>query len=333
MDTKTASESTATAATTEPDLLKLATAADAAVETDQPATSTATAPQKTDGTPTDEGESAKTPGDKSGTEAKPEGKTDAKTGDESEFSKAKKEADRRDRSWKALDAEKNEFRAEKNRMEAEVQGLRREMATLRQQAQAAQPAKDHTGATAADYDQLAAKYDAEGNEDLAKAAKERANALRQKATSVDANAPAGEPWKAPEFQAEWQRNVQAVITADPTLADPKNRVVGTANNLVNDPNYGRFFRAHPDGIKAAVEVAKIILASAEAGDLKNKYSELETQSKKDRAELARLNGLLQPRGSHPSGPPAGAKSLEEMTDTEAEAFVRRAAAEADRGAS
>ena len=246
----------------------------------------------------------------------------------SKFSQAKKEADRRDRSWQTLDKEKEEFRTERERLRTEVESLRRQSAA--QAAPPSGPARDAHGATAADYEKLATDYEAQGRDDMAEAARNRASTLRPQPPAPGA-APAVDPVQSPEFQREWQRHTQELISADPELANPESTVVRAANTLLADSNYGRFFRAHPDGIRAAVEVARLMRANAQNAETTQQLTAVRAEITAAKQENARLNALLQPRGSLPAGPVAGDKSIEQMSDGEADAFIRRMAAAADRG--
>ncbi len=76
--------------------------------------------------------------------------------EETPFAKAKSERERRDRSWQALDREKEEFRQDKAALTARVQGMERELAQLRRRPAGDTPAKDTRGLTVA-IDELNAK--------------------------------------------------------------------------------------------------------------------------------------------------------------------------------
>jgi hypothetical protein len=322
------------------DMLRIAQEADAAME--NPATETpgktADAPQN--GTPPAAGDSAKTTTDDDPSKTNPEKKDGtpqdgAPKADESAFSKAKKDAERRDRSWKALDQEKAEFRAEKARYDAELAGLRRELAELRKTRTAPSgPARDPNGATADDYEKLAKDYEEQGRDDLAKAARDRAEALRkQGAAPVQADGRT-DPKSDPAFQAQWRATAEELRASDPELAKTagESPLVAAVNTLLTDQQWGRYFTQHPDGLRAAVEVAKLMRSAQGATELQTKITALEDQAKKDKAEIARLNGLLQPRGSLPApNAPGGAKKPEDMTDAEIMAAAQAADREAGPG--
>lgn len=246
------------------------------------------------------------------------------------FKKAQKEAERRDRSWKALEQEKQEFRAERDRINSDVIALRREVETLRKGGAAKADAgkADEHGLTADDYDRAAKKYEDEGNTEMAALAKKRVEKMRQQPA---ASAAAGETWQQPEFQKEWQRHTDELIAGDAELAKPDNPLVKATQALLHDGTFGRFFRAHPDGIKAAFEVAKLMRDAHSAGEVKKNLDAEQAAHAKSKKEIERLNALLQPHGGGRGQPPAGEKSIAQMNGEEADAEVRRIAAAADRG--
>jgi len=326
MDTTTATAAAPAATEPEIDMMKVAMEADAAL--DNPANTTP-APAKPEQTPATGAQDGKQ--DNQPDPAKPDDKTAAKPEDKKEgdddkgtaYEKSKKDAERRDRSWKALEQEKTEFRAEKARIEADLNSLRQEVARLRQAPASQGPAKDKHGMSASDYEKLAKRYETEGNDEMAQAAKERAEALRQQPAATPAD-----PFQTPDFQAAWQGNVQALVREDPTLADPKNPIVQAANALTQHPQYGKLLRSDPAGIRAAVEIARLQANAHAAHTFKAELDQTKSQLTKAQAEVERLTKLLQPRGSLPGGPaPSSNKSGAEMNSDE----IRAIAAAADRG--
>jgi hypothetical protein len=244
-------------------------------------------------------------------------------GKESQYAKAQKEAERRDRSWKALEQEKAEFRQQEATLRTQLDTMKRELQQL-QAARSAGPARDEHGATAETYDRLAKRYADEGNDEMAQAAQERADRLRRQTPVVHQPAAQAEQWKTPEFQQEWKRHTEELVAAEPALNDPQNPVLKAANTLLSDKNWAPYFLARPDGIRAAVEVARLVEKSARIDAIQKELADA-------KAENQRLTKLTSPRGSHPSAPPNGNKRLEDMSDSEAHDEIRRIAAAADRG--
>jgi len=310
----------------EPDVMSLALAADAGETiTATPAATPAPASQETspsaasdENAPTDSQATAKTQpeanaADKPAEPAKPT----------TPFEKAKRERARQESLLKNFEVEKAQVRAEAERIKGhhtELEQLRREVQTLRQPPK---PAADAAGISAETYDQLAENYANDGNPEMAKLARERAGTLRQQAARAPQAAAPVDTWQTPDFQREWERNVQEITTADPTLNDPKNPVFQSVNTLVNHPQWSPFFRANPAGIKAAVEVARLMASAANV-------PALQKQIEGHKAEIARLNQLNQPRGGGMTTQPSGPKPITQMSDEDASDEIRRMAALADR---
>ena len=85
----------------------------------------------------------------------------------------------------------------------------------------------------------------------------------------------------PTKEASWAGVRDTLIRQDPTLADPANPVVKIANDLVNDKEMGPIARSHPNGLKAAVGIARLMI-EANAHRL---------QVQKLREEVKRLSSL------------------------------------------
>jgi hypothetical protein len=267
-------------------------------------------------------------------------KTEAEKKAQSDYAKKQGELERRDRSWRALDEEKQKFRAEEQTLRGEVQQLRAELATLKQKpaqpaATGGETAKDQHGMTAADYQRLARQYRAEGRDDMAEMALDRADELRrqpaaaaQPAATAPAQAPGSvEAFNAPEFQQEWRGHIAQLVKEDPALADAANPLVRATNALVQDGTFGRFFRSAPDGIRAAVEVAKLMRTAEEGRAAKEELNTARAELKKLRAEKERLDALTQPQSGRPTGPATPPRTGAEVSDAEMLAI----AAAADRG--
>lgn len=242
---------------------------------------------------------------------------------QSEFEKARAEADRKDRSWKKLNEEKEALRAQ----EAQIQQERAELARLRTEVEELKkrpatppaPAKDEHGLEASDYDRMAEKYANQGNDTMAKLAKEQASALRAKAAPAAPAQPANAApdITSPEFQAKWREHTAALVQAEPDLAKPDNPVVQTANALLQDKTWSPYFLSRPDGIRAAVAVAKLQTDAARVPVL---AKELEAQ----KAEVARLTKLVSPRGSLPASSAPADKSPGDLNDAEMLALAAQA---------
>jgi hypothetical protein len=242
---------------------------------------------------------------------------------ESAYDKAKKDAERKDRTWKQVQAEKEQVRQEAERLkqqQAEIARIRTEHEELKKRLAApVAPAKDEHGLEAQDDHRLAKRYEEQGDDAMAKLARGKAAALEAKAPPAAAapSAPQAEAFTTPEFQAKWRAETAALVQAEPDLARADNPVVQTANALLQDKNWSAFFLSRPDGIRAAVEVAKLQHAAARAATLEKEVAT-------HKAEVARLTKLVSPRGSHPGLAAPADKRPEDLSEAELYALAAQA---------
>jgi len=96
----------------------------------------------------------------------------------------------------------------------------------------------------------------------------------------------------PQFVAAWENTRSQVVKANPELADPKSPLTQTASSLL-DGEWGAFFKAHPAGVAAAVEVAKLQLQIGKDKELADKVQRLESENQTLRKKL-RLDGATAP---------------------------------------
>ena len=213
--------------------------------------------------------------------------------------KQKDEA-RLDRSWKRLHEEKEE--------------IRRQREQLARQPVSPGNAKD-PGKT---YEDLARDYRNKGDHKMAELALEKAEEAREKAREADSVPNPDAHWDKPAFQRGWAEARDSLIRQDPTLADPANPVVKIANDLVNDREMGPIARSHPNGLKAAVGIARLMI-EANAHRL---------QVQKLREEVKRLSSLTSVEGGN-GWNASSRRSPDDMSDAEREAHLRRAMLNAD----
>jgi DNA repair exonuclease SbcCD ATPase subunit len=293
----------------EPDVMAMAMAADNA-----PAPEASPSPEQTDTVQTDAQVSSETTADNAQDPQRTE-PTQNKAPDqkpESAFKRAQRDQARLAENWKKFEQEKTQLRAEREQ-------IMRERDEFRRHQEQAKTRRSENDPTPEDYESLAAKYEREGQDDYALAARAKARQLR---AEMQPTAQQQEAWRTPEFQSKWQENVNRLQAENPALREANNPVISTTNNLINDPNYGRFFRAHPDGIRAAYEVAQI-LHNAQTATLQLKGMQQELA--KQKAENQRLTKLTAIGGSHPApGTVAQTKQAALLTDDEAMAMAERA---------
>lgn len=233
-------------------------------------------------------------------EPKPEGEPEGKP--ESKYVRAKKEAERRDRSWKALEAEKEAFRREREEFErARQQSAPQQSQTqepARSEPQAQSPgAKDADGFSARDYEEYAEK--AEDPREVREALR-RAHALRASESKTN-------------LQRAQQESIDRAIKETPELADEKSPLAMKVRDLLGRV---KVFGAIPDGFERAVEVAQALLGSERAQTAEARVKELEE-------ELSKLRGAVQPSSGNPGGAPPPKKNILDLPDQERASEVRK----------
>lgn len=242
-----------------------------------------------------------------GTEAakQPDKKTDNPPDKpESEYLKAKKEQERRDRSWQKLEEEKAQLRKEREELEAARQKTDK----------AAQP-RDDTGYSADDYDGAAKQFDAAGETEMAAKARAKAQELRQSAQTRQSEAQVN------DFRQKWTETVNKVLDEKPELKDMNTPLAKKVQEALKANPH---FSATPDGFRRLVEHVEL---QDKAASVPGLQAEVEKLTK----EIDRLNKALSVGGSGPAQRP-GVKSFDDMTAVEREAELTRMAEEADRQA-
>lgn len=88
----------------------------------------------------------------------------------------------------------------------------------------------------------------------------------------------------PKFVAAWEQTRNQVIKANPELADPKSPLYAEASGLLSG-DWATFFQSHPQGIAAAVEVAKLRLQVGQETGMADKVKTLESENQSLRKKL------------------------------------------------
>ena len=283
---------------------------------DQPTSGASQAPQEAEAEKKDSDESAAEAKDiKDSDKDKPstseaskaeEKPKETKSEDKKEAKRAKEEA-RLAESWKKLEAEKAAVRAKQAELEKKLEESER--------------ASDPT--TPANPDKLrqyAREWENEGRDDLAKAARQQADLLEQKAKI---NAEKQEKAQK-EFSETWASNVRRMIEENPDLKDEESdfakRVVGILKS--EDMELRKLINSSPNGFAYATQIAKMQKAAEDSEVLRTELESL----KKENADLRKKTSL----SASGSQTPAKRKSFDEMSYQEQEEFLRRNASDADR---
>ena len=305
------------------DMLKLAAAADAGLETipeDKP-----TEEAKT--TETSSGDTSETPATPETTEIKSTSDdvvTDEvpKTETVSTKSSLTTQPDE-SKSESASEKKPTRYEKAKSRLEKEWETLRAEKAKLQAEREAAQASVGKTASqekqtstrkfSADDYREAAKSYRDEGRDDLAKLAENKAGEIEVEDRKEQEEKVKG------ELKSAWDKNLYEEVEANPDLKDSSTKLYKAVSEMLQNH---AILRNYPAGIKDAVGIAKIRLKAEAASDLEKKVAKYES-------ELAQLRKATTPASGQPSAP-ARQKQFHELSSNEQEKELLRMAMEADR---
>ena len=305
------------------DMLKLAAAADAGLETipeDKPteeAKTTETSSGDTSETPatpetteikstsddvvTDEVPKTETVSTKSSLTTQPD-ESKSESASEKKPTRYEKAKSRLEKEWETLRAEKAKLQAEREAAQASVGKA------------AAQETKTSTRKfSAEDYREAAKSYRDEGRDDLAKLAENKASEIEVEDRKEQEEKVKG------ELKSAWDKNLYEEVEANPDLKDSSTPLYKAVSEMLQNH---AILRNYPAGIKDAVGIAKIRLKAEAASDLEKKVAKYES-------ELAQLRKATTPASGQPSAP-AKQKQFHELSSNEQEKELLRMAAEADR---
>ena len=306
------------------DMLKLAAAADAGLETipeDKP-----TEEAKT--TETSSGDTSETPATPKTTETKSTSDdvvTDEVPKTETVSTKSSLTTQSSDESKSESASEKKPTRYEKakSRLEKEWETLRAEKAKLQAEREAAQASVGKAASqetqtstrkfSAEDYREAAKSYRDEGRDDLAKLAENKAGEIEVEDRKEQEEKVKG------ELKNAWDKNLYEEVEANPDLKDSSTKLYKAVSEMLQNH---AILRNYPAGIKDAVGIAKVKLKAESASDLEKKVAKYES-------ELAQLRKATTPASGQPSAP-AKQKQFHELSSNEQEKELLRMAMEADR---
>lgn len=223
--------------------------------------------------------------------------------------KAQKEEERRDRSWKKLEEEKAKFAREKAEWET---------AKLNSSNQS-NPANDSNKLAKA-FDDIAKQFEEEGDFDKADEARQKANELRSQQAnpqqpSVDVNSQ--------QFQTAWSANMDRALTEYPEMKDPNSEFGRNVQALLRAPDSAQFFNTRPDGIYLASKLTKMKMTAQRVPSLEQENATLREEIKKLRQGMGLVNSGSRNRSGEST--PFDSLSLEEQ-----EKILFKQAKEADR---
>jgi len=311
---------------TELDMLKLAAAADAGLESvplDEPKVEekqeadssgdTVQEPAPAEEAETKQDASSEAPA----TEEKSEEAKSSLTTESSETkseSASEKKPSRYEKAKSRLEKEWEDVRAEKARLKAEREAIE----SAKAQREAAQPGPETPKAgsrkySPEDYREAAKSYREEGRDDLAKLAE-------QKATEIETEDQKLAQQKVQEdLKRAWDENLYREVESNPELKDSSTKLYKTVSEMLQKH---AILRNYPNGISDAVAIAKDRLKAESASDLEKRVQEYER-------ELAQLRKATTPASGQPSAP-AKQKAFHELSLADQEKKLLEMAMEADR---
>jgi hypothetical protein len=312
---------------TELDMLKLAAAADAGLETipkDEPEVKAETEVNSSgdnEQTPAPAGKAEKTKletsDDVSSTKEKSKEDKSSLTTQPSEIkseSASEKKPTRYEKAKSRLEKEWEDVRAEKARIKTE----REQIEAAKVQRQTSETTQGETKQSsrkfsAEDYREAAKSYRDEGRDDLAKLAETKASDIEvEDRKEIEQKTQA-------ELKSSWDKNLLEEVEANPDLKDSNSTLYKAVSEMLQNH---AILRNYPAGIKDAVGIAKVKLQAETASDLKKKVAEYES-------ELAQLRKATTPASGQPTGP-AKTKAFHELSLDEQERELMKMASEADR---
>jgi len=249
-------------------MLALANDFDAGVDvdnrsTEQPETKQETASSEKEAT------EVVTAGKEEGKAQEVESKQEQKSKKPDGGSKFAQEQQRKAKTWEQINAEKEALKAEREAVKRE----REEWSRQREQSQKAEAGsyRDDKGYTAEDYEAAAKEFDADGDTQLAKAARAKAEGVRKSASEQ------AQKVQQERMSKQWADNYNRLADKEPWLKDQSSaEYKRTVEILQRVP----FLAGMPDGLVHAVELMKLQDAAGRSQSLESENKALKEQLEK-----------------------------------------------------
>jgi hypothetical protein len=232
---------------------------------------------------------------------------------EKEKSKFAQEQNRKAKSWEQINAEKEALKAEREAVRRE----REEWSRSREQSKATETNshRDEKGYTADDYEAAAKEFEADGDSQLAKAARAKADNVRKAAGERQQKV------QQEQFQKSWAENYGKLSEKEAWLKDQNSsEYKRTVHLLQNFP----LLTATPDGLVHAVEIVKLQNAA-------ERVQSMESENKSLKEQLSKLQQKTAIGKSVPAGQlKAEEKDFSKLSLKEQRDALMRATREFDR---
>lgn len=233
--------------------------------------------------------------------------------------RASKEKERQDRSWEALNREKDDVRQYRQQLEQNQAQLQQwwnqnqlqqrngqKQISSRQMYEAAQEfdRRQEEAITEGDFEK------AKENRKLVRQAMQEGGKLRQQ----EAQAAHQAQWQ--NWDAQWNAGMEVETSKDKELLNAESPLSKQLQSMFGEEGLGDVFYMLPDGFAKAVQVAKLRVEAGASSELREKLTKAE-------AELTTLRKATTPLGATPSSGPATHKSVDQMSDKEIDAELDR----------
>jgi len=252
-----------------------------------------------------------------GTKAEPEAKAEKKTEPKTEKDKSSKfaqEQNRKAKTWEQINAEKEALKAEREAVRRE----REEWSKQREQSKVAETNsyRDEKGYTAEDYEAAAKEFEADGDSQLAKAARAKAEGVRKIAGEQ------AQKVQTEKFQKAWADNYGRLSEKEGWLKDQNSaEYKQTVQLLQQFP----LLTTVPDGLVHAVEIVKLQKTASMSQALEQENKTLKEQLGKLQQKTAIGKGVA-------NGPlKAEEKDFSKLSLKEQREALMRASREYDSG--
>jgi hypothetical protein len=228
-------------------------------------------------------------------------------------SKFAQEQQRKAKTWEQINAEKEAIKAEREAVKRE----REEWSRQREQSTAAESNsfRDDKGYTAEDYEAAAKEFDADGDTQLAKAARAKADGVRKTASAKQ------QQFQQERFTKTWAENFNKLSEKETWLKDQSTpEYKRTVELLQRIP----ILTTLPNGLAHAVELMKL-------QDTAGKYQSVEAENKALKEQLSKLQQKTAIGKSVPAGQlKAEEKDFSKLSLKEQRDALMRASREFDR---
>jgi hypothetical protein len=227
---------------------------------------------------------------------------------ESRYEKLRKAEARQKKTWQKLDEEKRQLRELKEQLEAERGSIEQER--LRVAEELSKAGTEHSPDI---YDQVAQKFEDEGEPELAEQARKMAEESRNRKQS------ASKTVEVEKFKKEWSESVSKLSEENPELKDADSELFKAVKYLLDNKPA---LTTYSTGFQDAVEVAKYYVDSQnlERITIENKKLKTELSNLKKKTNLGGGNVMRR----------TGPKGFDDMSHSEQRNALLKMVREADR---